>query len=94
MTIAKMDTTVTRAFRHVKDDLYVEVVMVYLNTYNGIGEKTSTRLQKEDLRQTYFAVHPDTKGMSSNTGMEIWEFPDGKKALMIGTGRDIRGNSL
>lgn len=94
MTINKMDTSITRAFRHVKDDLYVEVMTFYINIYDGLGNKTSTKFQKEELRQTFYAVHPETKGVMSNTGMEHYEFPDGKKALMVGTGRDLRGNQI
>lgn len=94
MAIAKMDTTITRAYRHVKDNLYVEVVMFYLNLYDGLGNKTSSRLQKEELRQTFFALHPETKGITGNTGMELYEFPDGTTALMVGTGRDLNGNLI
>lgn len=94
MAIAKMDTTMVRSFRHLKDDLFVEVITFYLNTYDGLGNKLSSRQDKESLRQVYYGLHPETKGMSSSNGTEIYEFPDGKKVLMVGTGRDINGNSI
>lgn len=94
MTIAKMCTETIRSFRHLKGDLYVEVTTFYINTYNGMNEKIKSYVDKEKLGQTFYALHPDTKGVVSNTGMEIYEFMDGRKALMVGTGKDVYGNAI
>lgn len=89
-----MDTTVVRSFRHLKGDLYAEVITFYLNTYDGLGNKKSSRCEKEELRQVYVAVHPDTKGLDVSYGAEHYEFPDGKKVLMVGTGKNFNGRTL
>ena len=90
----KMDTTTVRSFRRISSDLFVEVITWYLNIYDGLGNKISSRQQKEDFRQVY-SIHPiDTKGLTSNTGMEEYEMMDGTKVLLIGTGQDINGEQI
>lgn len=93
MSIPRMDTTRHRAFRKVKDNLFVEVTTLYLNLYDGLGQKISSKKQQEILGQVYVAVSPEAEPhVKSNTGIEKYTTMDGIEILLVGTGRDIQGN--
>lgn len=94
MNLNRMSTNIQRVFEHVKGDLYVEVTLYYLDAYDGEGRKIMSKFQDKKYGQVYMSYPVESMVISTTGIIPEYEFPDGRKARMVGQGYDLRGNSI